>query len=423
MHITLRTDRHLIRAHARSERHLVARIIAPTAEPRVGRQPVNVALVLDRSGSMDGERKFELARGAVELALRMLRPEDRFTLVVYDEEVDVLVPLAAATAESKSLALSRLRDVGPRGSTDLHAGWTRGASQLAAGLTADSVNRVLLLTDGLANHGVSDHSALVATAFELRRQGVATSTFGVGADFDERLLRDIAHEGGGNFYFVETPAQIPDLLTSELGEALEIVVRGAELLFDLPAGADAVLLNRYRHQRVAGNALRIELGDLASGQELSVVVKIRFATGQPGSAATASARIVDQSGASSGSVGALEWHYATHDANDSQPRDVAVDREVASLYAARARAEATEANRRGDLSKARRVLERTADRIRGYAHGDPVLQALWRELRDDVARYAEQAMSPMQLKSAFFVAEAVGKGRGPDGRARRSPRP
>src|SRR6478752_5790468 len=145
--------------------------------------------------------------------------------------------------------------------------------------------RMSLRTDGLANHGVTDHAALMATASELRVRGVATSTFGVGADFDERLLRDIAHEGGGNFYFVETPAQIPDLLTSELGEALEVVVRGAQLRLELPAGADAEVLNRYRMQRVATNALRVELGDLVSGQELNVAVKIRFANGQLGSGA------------------------------------------------------------------------------------------------------------------------------------------
>ena len=423
MHMSLRTDRHLIRAHARSERHLLAHIVAPTAEPRAGRQPVSVALVLDRSGSMDGERKFDLARDAVEQALRMLRPEDRFTLVVYDEEVDVLVPLAAATAEARSLARARLQDVGPRGSTDLRAGWMAGASQIAAHLAPDSINRALLLTDGLANHGVTDHTALVATAAALRRQGVATSTFGVGADFDERLLRDIAHEGGGHFYFVETPAQIPDLLTSELGEALEVVLRGAELRLEVPAGADVAVLNRYRHHRVAGSALRIELGDLVSAQELNVVVKIRFADGRSGETAIATACVVDEAGVARGSVEAVEWRYASDDANDSQPRDIVVDREVATLYAMRARAEATEANRRGDLAGAGRVLERTAERIRRYAHGDPTLERIWRELRDDVERYAEQTMSPMELKAAFYVAESAGKGRGPDGRARRSRRP
>jgi hypothetical protein len=67
-------------------------------------------------------------------------------------------------------------------------------------------------------------------------------------------------------------------------------------------------------------------------------------------------------------------------------------------------------------------LERTAERIRRYAHGDPALEALSRQLHDDLARYAEQTMSPMELKSAFYVAESARKGRAPDGRARRSPR-
>ena len=91
MQLSLRTDRSLLRANARSARYLHISLIAPTAEPRAGRLPVSIGIVLDRSGSMDGERKFSLARDAVEQSIRMLRPEDRFTLVVYDEEVDTLV--------------------------------------------------------------------------------------------------------------------------------------------------------------------------------------------------------------------------------------------------------------------------------------------------------------------------------------------
>src|SRR5688572_12412610 len=235
MRLSLRTDRRLLRAEARSTRYLLASITAPTAPARASRIPVNVGFVLDRSGSMDGERKFGLAREAVEQALRLLRPEDRFTLVVYDQEVDVLVPSTPATPETKQLARSRLNAVGPRGSTDLHAGWSAAAAQIGTGLRDDAVTRVLLLTDGLANHGITDPAALLKTADELRRLGIATTTFGVGADFDERLLRDMAHEGGGNFYFIESPAQIADLLSSELGEALEVVARDAVVHFTLPA--------------------------------------------------------------------------------------------------------------------------------------------------------------------------------------------
>jgi Ca-activated chloride channel family protein len=423
MSFSLRTDRRLIRAGSRSTRYLLASIVAPTAPPREGRLPANVALVLDRSGSMDGQRKFELAREAVERALALLRPEDRFTLVVYDDVVDVLVESTEATPEARRLALARLGEVGPRGSTDLHAGWTVGAAQLARRLVERSVARVLLLTDGLANQGITEPHALAAVAADLRNRGITTSTFGVGADFDERLLRDIAHEGGGNFYFVESAAQIPDLLTSELGEALEVVARGAALVVDLPAGAEGVALNRNRTSRDATGALRIELGDLVSGQELEVVVKIRFDVGSTGAEAAVAARLADVAGALGTGVQRCEWGYASHDENDAQRRDVVVDRAVATLYAARARAEATEANRDGDYRRARRVLERTAERIGQYAHGDPELESIARALRADVGRYADEVMTAMQLKASFYVAESLAKGRGPDGKARRSSRP
>jgi Ca-activated chloride channel family protein len=423
MPFSLRTDRRLIRAGSRSTRYLLASIVAPAAAPREGRLPVNVALVLDRSGSMDGERKFELAREGVERALALLRPEDRFTLVVYDTTVDVLTESTEATAEARRLALARLSEVGPRGGTDLHGGWTVGAAQLTRRLDARSVARVLLLTDGLANQGITAPRALAAVAADLRNRGITTSTFGVGADFDERLLRDIAHESGGNFYFVESAVQITDLLTSELGEALEVVARGAALVVDLPAGAEGESLNRNRTSRDADGALRIELGDLVSGQELEIVVKIRFDVGAARTGAGVAVRLADRAGALGTDTQRCEWTYASHDENDAQWRDVVVDRAVATLYAARARAEATEANRDGDYRRARRVLERTADRIGQYAHGDPELEAIWRALRDDVGRYADEVMTAMQLKASFYVAESVAKARASDGKARRSPRP
>ena len=419
MTLSLRTDRRLLRAGFRSTRYLLATVFAPPAPPRAERRPVSVALVLDRSGSMDGERKFGLAREAVEQSLRLLRPEDRFTLVVYDTEVDVLAPAVAATPEAKRMALSRLDRVGPRGGTDLHAGWTKGAAEIGAGLRDDAVTRALLLTDGLANHGVTGHRELVEKAAELRRFGIATSTFGVGADFDERLLRDIAHDGGGNFYFIETPAQIADLLTSELGEALEVVARDAVLHVTLPEGTDAEPLGRQHYTGGHGDELRVQLGDLVSAQELPVVVRLRFPEDAPGGVIGVRARLSDRDGVLDTSSAGCEWRYANNRANDLQPRDVIVEREVAGHYAARARAEATEANRRGDLERARHVLERTAARIRTYADRDPAIEAIRRSLLNDIGRYGAEVLSAMELKMSFAVAEAYGKGRAPDGKARR----
>ena len=274
--LTIKTDRTLIRAGARSTRYVLARVTAPRAPRNTERHPINLGLVLDRSGSMESERKFGLARDAVEQALRMLRPEDRFALVVYDNAIDVLAPSTRATSEAKRLTLDALDAVRPRGCTNLGGGWLRGCEQVAQFLDRENVSRCLLLTDGLANEGITDRDTLANHASELRRRGVATSTFGVGADFDERLLRDMAHEGGGNFYFIEGATQIPEMLTGELGEALEITLRDAAIVVRSDGGARVDCLNRFR-QRVVDDVIqtRSEANDVILTRRLIRAIHTR----------------------------------------------------------------------------------------------------------------------------------------------------
>jgi Ca-activated chloride channel family protein len=414
----LSTDRRLIRAGARSTRYLVASLIAPTAPRRAHRLPINVALVLDRSGSMEGS-KLVLARDAVRRSLEALDDDDRFSIVVYDNIVDVLSPSMPATSQAKSRALQALELVYARGTTDLGAGWLRGCEQVAHFADGERVSRCLLLTDGLANVGITDGEELARHAEELRRRGVQTSTFGVGADFDERKLRDMARAGSGNFYFIETAAQIPDLVTSELGETLDVVVRGAALELSLPPGATATPLQRFRHFFAGGDReLRVELGDLVSGQQLDVVIAIEFDTGIMESEAVVEVSAV--AGAADAPVTRAEqrWTYAPHAHNDAQPRERVVDRQVATLYAARARAEAAELNRAGLYERACELLVRTAKRIRSYAGTDPELNRIADELDAELRRFSEP-MPAMQMKSTFFAAHAAMMERSPAGRAKR----
>ncbi|MEO8334311.1 MAG: VWA domain-containing protein [bacterium] len=412
--LRLRTDRALIRARGSSVRFLLASISAPAAPPRKDRMPVNISLVLDRSGSMQGENKFPLAVSAVEQALKLLGTTDRFSLIVFDDQVDVLMTSTLATPDARKRALRALHQVQPRQSTDLCAGWMHGCEQLSEFVADGTISRALLLTDGHANAGETNHEVLAHHAAELNRRGIATSAFGVGADFDERLLRDIATEGGGNFYFVQNADQIPDLVTSELGEALEVVMPHASLAIALPRGAEAVVLNRFRSRKSHGRTgLTIELGDLVSAQELDVVVRVKFPLGDIDETSVVTATLGDETSER------VEFTYASHAANDDQPRDAVVDREVAKVYAALARAEATEANRHGDFDRARRALVGTARHIEGYAGDDRELLALAKALRDEVPEYAERQMSPMALKQSFYVAESAAKGRSLEGKARR----
>jgi Ca-activated chloride channel family protein len=433
MTLAIHTDRALIRVDHKSTRYILARITAPRAERRDSRLPVNIAIVLDRSGSMGDERKFAIAADAVKQSLRMLSPTDRFSLVVYDTEIDVLMPSSLASADAVRRALSALAEVGPRGGTDLGAGWLKGCDQIAAQLEAERVNRCLLLTDGLANQGIKDRGALARFAGEQRQRGIVTTTFGVGADFDERLLRGMAHEGGGNFYFIEGAAQIPGILTSELGEALEITLRSASLVVTSNVDEQVTALNDFRqavilseakdllgHSREAKDlvSMHIELGDLTSGQELDVVLRMDFPLGAPGETASAEFELRSAGHAVAGGAGGALWTYAYDAENDAQPRNVEVDRAVAKIFAARARAEATEANREGRYDRARRIVEETARRIRGYAGNDPELRRLAQDVLETVREYVAP-MSMMEMKASYYAASAPLKGRHRSGRARK----
>jgi len=419
MTLSIRTDRQLIRAQARSNRYVLVSFTAPAAPRREERRAVNVAFVLDRSGSMSGENKLNLARQAVEQCLRMLRPEDRFSLVVYDDRIDVLAASMNASPGAVREATDMLSRIDPRGSTDLCSGWMNGCDQVAQFVDGERVSRVLLLTDGLANRGIRDRGELARHAGELRQRGVSTSTFGVGADFDERLLRGMAHEGGGNFYFLENALQIPDLITSELGEALEVVMPRAVIEIEVPRSGDAEVLNQFRSS-IGDNMLRVELDDVVSSQEVEVLVRLNFPRGATGERVTTRAHLL---GGTANAIRSaeIEWTYAGHPENDRQPRDREVDRRVAAMYAASARADATEANRHGDFAAARRVIERTAARIRGYAGEDRVLTACWRDLLGERPRYDEAVMSAMEMKRAYYQADMGMKGRVADGKAKRSP--
>ena len=417
--LDVRTDRTLIRAAARSRRYVTVSFTAPTAPRRAERLPANVSLVLDRSGSMGGE-KLVLARQAAERALAMLRPDDRFSLVVYDTEIDVLVPSTPAVPEAVHRAVELLRTTQPRGGTDLGGGWLRGCEQVALHASPDSINRCLLLTDGQANHGITDAGELARHAAALRERGVRTSTFGVGPDFDERLLGGMSDAGGGNAYYIATPAQIPELITSEMGEMLEVVMRDAALEIALPPGARAEPLQRFRHHHIAGdNELRVQLGDLVSGQRMSVTVMIEFPRGAEGESVVASIALSDSDHPRASDPVELRWTWAGHGDNDSQPRDRVVDRAVAPLYAARARAEALERNRRGDYAGARRVLEATARRILSYAGNDEALRREAQLLLQSVADF-EDVMPVAMSKAEFYSARSVMSSRDAEGKAHRT---
>ncbi len=414
--LTVRQDRRLIRPRWHSKRFVVARIAAPEAHRSGGRAPVNLAFVLDRSGSMSGQ-KLTLAAQAVEEAIGRLKDSDRFAVVVYDDEVETIVSGTQATSAARADAITRLRQVSARHMTDLCGGWLAGCEQVAGALMAEGVNRCLLLTDGLANTGITDSGELAHHATQLRARGVSTSTFGVGNDFDESLLQSMAASGGGAFYYIENAGQIRDLIASEVGEALQIVARGVTLEMLLPESTRIESLGAFPARGGAGR-VDIDLGDLVSGQQVDVPLRVHFGFGEVGQVLPAVARLSDRDGVLDGSSARLAWEYADDRANDAQPRDREVDRQVAGIFAARARQRAVELNRRGEHEQASEELKATARKIRGYAGADPELGAII----DGLLREAEvfgRVMVEAQRKMVFASTAYALRSRDVQGKARR----
>jgi len=417
---TARTDRQLVRAGARSTRYVLLQATAPKQRTRKApkRAPVNVAFVLDRSGSMAGT-KLALAKYAVERALTGLAPKDRFAIVTYDDHIETVVASCLASPANKTKALLRLQDVDARGSTDLHGGWTAGADAIKAHLTPDGVNRCLLLTDGLANHGVIDPTALAAFAADLRASSTGTSTFGVGQDFDETLLTAIADAGSGHFYFVERPEQIPDYMTSELGELLDTVAREVTIEVKHAPELEVEPFSPVAAAVGVPGIQRLLIGDLVVGQKVEVVLRVRFPDMPAGAHTTAFFTIGDRDAALQADGCTLAWSHDSHAANDTQPRDRDVDRAVAAIHAARARTEAVRLNRLGEFKGARHALRSVASRIEDYAGSDASLQELSAQLMAEEAAFSAP-MPELDRKRAHYNASNLQRSRDVDGQARRS---
>ena len=266
-------------ATGKGETYLVVRVSAARAG-HSSRVPIDLALVIDRSGSMAGD-ELGLAKAGVRTALGLLHPEDRASLIAYDHEVTVLAPLAHLEPGARRMLDAELDRLEARGSTNLFGGWMAGCESITSGrdrVGDRRLKRTLLLTDGLANVGTTEPREIAHHAAQLRVRGVSTSTLGVGTQFDEALLSGMAEAGGGNFSWVENPRQLPAFFARELGELLTVAALDARLRLTLPKGLRATLLNPYPVDRV-GKEITVQLGALPAGLTLDLVFSVtgRFA--------------------------------------------------------------------------------------------------------------------------------------------------
>lgn len=240
-----------------------------------GRRPLALAVVFDRSGSMAEDAKIGYVRQAAHLLVDNLTPEDQAAFIAYNQEVQTLVPLHQAV--NREYLHHRIEELHADGYTNLSAGLLEGCAQLER-RAGEGRRHVILLTDGLANRGVTDPKKLAALAGGCAERGITITTMGVGTDYDEKLLGGMAQAGGGRYVYVAKPEQIPAAFERELGALLAVLAQNVRLKLEVPPGADVEQVFGVE-EAARSSALDLSLGDLSSGEERVVLVKFRVIRG------------------------------------------------------------------------------------------------------------------------------------------------
>ena len=274
--LELSTSQKYLPANGAATIYLMLKIIQPKITLDTNRLPLNISFVLDRSGSMQGP-KLGYTKQAVQFALRNLDSTDRVSLVTFDNQVEL--PIPSTTAENKDQLAQLVETIYTRGSTNLSGGLLEGVNQVKSAYRQELVNRVILLTDGLANEGLTDPARLKELVTGVYAKGIGLSTLGVGSDFDEDLLVALAEAGGGNFYFIETPDAIPPIFAEELSGLLSVTGQNPTLKLTPAPGVRLSAVLGYE-PTFADGAL-IKLPDIYNGDSKTVLVELQVTTGAP----------------------------------------------------------------------------------------------------------------------------------------------
>lgn len=246
------------------------------ASDRSTRTSTDLVVVLDRSGSMQGE-PIAHALASVRRLIDSLEPDDRFALITYESSAQLAIPLATATPTAREAWRATVDSIGIGGGTNMSSGLDLASAQIAAHRVAGRASRIVLVSDGHANEGDASREGLVARAGRAVSGEYVLSTVGVGTGFDESLMTTLADAGTGNFYFVRRSDELGDIFAGEFASARSQLVSALDVEIRPDAGVQVVSAAGYplRH---AADRVDFHPGALFAGQERRIWITFRVPT-------------------------------------------------------------------------------------------------------------------------------------------------
>lgn len=238
----------------------------------VKRKQLNLVLVIDRSGSMGDENKLQQVKNAAASIIENMNATDRLAIVIYDDNVQTLIP--SSPVENKTRLREMIYSLSPGGSTNLCGGLQQGFAEAGKHFNRNYVNRIILLSDGLANAGITDPNQISAEGKRIRENFISVSTMGVGIDYNENLMANLADVSGGNYYYVSNEVNMAEIFRKEWNLMQNLIGTNAKASFQLAEGIDVVDVAGFQWER-KGSTVTIQIPDIYSGENKRILVELR----------------------------------------------------------------------------------------------------------------------------------------------------
>jgi Ca-activated chloride channel family protein len=331
------------------------------------RAPVHVALVLDKSGSMNGRKIAEAKQAAIQ-AVRRLNADDIVSVVVYDSTVEVLVP--STKLVDKDAVCRKISQVQPGGRTALFAGVSKAAAELRKLIDREHVNRIVLLSDGMANVGPSAPSELGSLGASLKKENISVTAMGLGLDYNEDLMVNLAGNSGGNHVFIEDETQIAALFNKEFNTVLSVVAQEVSITIEVAKGVRPVRVFG-NHAEINGQKVVATLTQLYSEQEKFLVLEVDVPASPEGKPRDIAQVSVDYDNmltlASDRLSGKASVNFSSSDKVIASSVNTKVLEAGVLLFANERNKAATILRDKGDIKAARQLLIRNAEYLKKYA--------------------------------------------------------